>query len=199
MAAPLSQLGHLLAYLVRYWPSGWSHESFGTHAYFPTMAGTSAGLLGLVVLATLAVVGLARLLVGRRHSSRRRTRGAALADLVAVLLPLQLAIFVTQETTELVLAGQLHSLADVPILWGLAGQVPVAGLAALFLHWASIAVERAIDRLNVWLDVVVASPRLTPPSPQLAQVLGLAATADGPTAGLERGPPPRLSLRLTAR
>lgn len=59
------------------------------------VARTSAGFLGLVLLAAIAVVGLGRLLEGRRSPGRQRVRGAVLADLVAVLLPLQLAIFIT--------------------------------------------------------------------------------------------------------
>jgi hypothetical protein len=189
LALPLSQLGHLLAYLLRYGPAGLARESFGAHTYFPSVAGTSVGLLGLLVLAAVAVVGLARLVESRRSPGRQRSPRLALAELVAVLLPLQLAIFTAQETAELALAGHLNGLGDLPLLWGLAGQVPVACLGALFLRWASVAVEDAIGRLHFWLDLAVApAPLLARPAVAPLPVLG-PLSADGRMAGRKRGPP----------
>ena len=189
MAVPLSQLGHVLAYIARYGLAGSFHESYGAHAYFPSIAKASAGLVGLLLLVAVALVGLARLVGSRRVTGQRRAQAAALPELVAVLVPLQLAIFIAQETIELLAAGRLTGLGDVPFLWGLAGQLPVALLAALFLRWASIAVERAIDRLRFWLDLVVPPPTMAAPvAAATAPVVSLAG-ADRSMAGRKRGPP----------
>ena len=192
MAVPLSQLGHVLSYLVRYGLGGSFHESYGAHGYFPSIAKASAGLVGLLVLVAVALVGLARLVGSTRITDQRRAQAAALSELVAVLLPLQLAIFIAQETIELLVAGRLTSLGDVPFLWGLAGQLPVALLAALFLRWGSIAVERAIDRLRFWLDLVVAPPTLAATVAAVPAPVVSLAGADRSMAGRKRGPP-RLS------
>ena len=120
MAVPLSQLGHLLVYFMRYGPANSLQESYGAHAYFPSVAKASAGLLGLLVLVAVILVGLARLVGRRRIAGQRQVPAAALPELVAVLLPLQLAIFIGQETIELLATGRLTSLEDVPLLWGLA-------------------------------------------------------------------------------
>jgi hypothetical protein len=192
MAVPLSQLGHLLVYLIRYGPAASFQESYGAHAYFPSVAKASAGLLGLLVLTAVALVGLARLVGSKRAAGQRQAPAASLGELVAVLMPLQLAIFIGQETIELLAAGGLTGLGDVPLLWGLAGQLPLAFLAALFLRWASIAVERAIDRLRFWLDVVAAPPTLAAPVAAAPVPVVSLAGADRSMAGRMRGPP-RLS------
>jgi hypothetical protein len=190
LSVPLSQLGHLVAYLLRYGPSAWSQQTVGVHAYFPSVAKTSATALGVVALGALAVVGVARLVEGVRSPGGRRPSRAPLLTLLAVLLPLQLAIFTTQETTEAVLAGHLHGFGDVPLLWGLAGQAPVACLAALFLAWASIAIDEAIHGFRVWLDRVVAPP----PLPVLvagttSSGRNLGTPFDSSTTCPKRGPP----------
>lgn len=192
MAVPLSQLGHLLVYFMRYGPANSLQESYGAHAYFPSVAKASAGLLGLLVLVAVVLIGLARLVGRRRIAGQRQVPAAALPELVAVLLPLQLAIFIGQETIELLATGRLTSLEDVPLLWGLAGQLPVALLAAIFLRWASIAVERAIDRLSFWLDLVAAPPTLTASVAAAPVPVVILAGADRSMAGRKRGPP-RLS------
>lgn len=189
LAGPLSQLGHLLAYLVRYGSASWPEQSLGAHAYFPAVAKISAGLTGLLVLGAVAAVGLARLVHARRSPSREREVGAPVADLLAILLPLQLAVFVVQESGELLIAGQLHGLTDLPLMWGIAGQLPVALLAAVFLHWGSITVARAMRRLSLWLEPVAGPPPLAVPTGgHLALAAGLPAQAD-PLASRRRGPP----------
>lgn len=189
---PLSQLGHILGYVFHYGPASWPRQGLGAHAYFPVVAKTSAGLVGLLVLATLAAIGLARLLRARRSAPGTLPRPAPLGELIAVLVPLQVAIFVAQETVELTLAGQLNGVGDVPILWGLAGQLPVACLAALFLHWGSIAVPSAMRRLSLWLEPIAAAP----PLPALvaapaAHALPLATSVERSMARRKRGPPLR--------
>jgi hypothetical protein len=189
VTVPLSQLGHMLAYVLHYGAAAWPRQSFGDHAYFPLVVKTSAGLVGLLVLAALATVGLARLMRARRSAdvTPRSVRGR---DLLVLLLPLQLAIFTTQEAVELTLAGQLHSLSDVPLLWGLAGQLPVACLAAVFLRWGAVAVPRAIHRLTLWLELAAEPPPLATlvPAPS-AGAVGPHPTGAGPMAGRKRGPP----------
>jgi hypothetical protein len=190
MTGPLSQLGHLLAYLLHYGGAARPRQSMGAHAYFPLVAKTSAGAAGLLVLGALAAAGVAALLRARRATPAERAPGIPVLRLLAVLLPLQLAIFTMQEAAELTATGQLRSLADLPLLWGLAGQVPVACLAAVFLHWASIAVTRAARGLSMALAAasgpaplvaLVAAPPVPAPAP--------AAPAAGPMAGRKRGPP----------
>lgn len=190
MTGPLSQLGHMLAYLLHYGGAAWPRQAIGAHAYFPVVAKTSAAAVGLLVLGALAAAGTARLFQARRAAPDQRGPGIPLLRLLAVLLPMQLAIFTIQEAAELTLTGQLRGLGDVPLLWGLAGQLPVACLAALFLHWGSIAVARAVRGLSTALAAIGQAPPLavatSAPPPHDPRPT---APSDGPMAGRKRGPP----------
>jgi hypothetical protein len=93
-------------------------------------------------------------MVGVRND-RMPTGGMPLLPLLLVLVAAQLALFSGQELAETALAG-LPSPAPGTILgWGIAGQLPVALLAALGLRWLSARVERAVRRLRATRPVAV--------------------------------------------
>src|SRR5260221_3142334 len=64
LALPMSQLGHLLAYAVRFGPDAAARQSTGAHTYFPALlqAGTTA--LAAALLAVLLPLGVGRFMVG---------------------------------------------------------------------------------------------------------------------------------------
>jgi hypothetical protein len=66
-----SQAGHLLAYQLRFGAAAQQVQSSGAHAYFPLLARTSLGIMAAVLLASLFLIGLARVLT--RRSSVRAT------------------------------------------------------------------------------------------------------------------------------
>lgn len=134
LALPLSQLGHSLASLLR---SGSPLPADARHAYFGLGLEVSATLLGAALLACLLAVAVARRLGG----SPRPRRAWPLAWIFLGLAALQLEIYLVQEMLE----GA--SSIDVAVR-GLAGQLPVAALAALALHWLSARVGPAVCRLR---------------------------------------------------
>src|SRR5260370_17967018 len=64
-----SQAGHLLAYQIRFGASAQQIQSTGAHAYFPLVAKTALGAAAAALIGALLVVGLARILGGRRIRS----------------------------------------------------------------------------------------------------------------------------------
>ncbi|HXJ47835.1 MAG TPA: hypothetical protein VNF91_01585, partial [Candidatus Acidoferrum sp.] len=65
----LSQLGHLLVYQLRFGLGSQAVQSSGAHSYFPVFAKTSLGLVAGALLASLLVVGAARIAAGVRGRS----------------------------------------------------------------------------------------------------------------------------------
>ena len=154
-----SQAGHLLTYQLRFGAAAQQFQSTGAHGYFPVVAKTALGTAAAALIAGLVLVGLARILSGRRVRSNSEP---SYVSVLAILFSLQLATFAVQEITEALVAGSsVMSAADL-LLWGTLGQLPVAVVAASALRWLSARVESAVGLLR---DAVrVALP--TQPTPQ---------------------------------
>jgi hypothetical protein len=150
-----SQAGHLLAYALLYGPVAGRVQSTGVHSYFPTFVKTAFGLAAAFVLLSMVVVGLARLLAGRRLES---SSAPSYVRLLAILFCVQLTFFVVQESVEMA-AGAPVTSAPALLLWGSLGQLPVAVLAALALRWIAVRVGPAIASL---LQPITAVYRLAP-------------------------------------
>jgi hypothetical protein len=138
-----SQAGHLLAYALLYGPVAGRMQSTGAHSYFPTFVKTAFGLAAAFVLLSMVVIGLARLLAGRRLES---SSSPSYLRLLAMLFCLQLTFFVVQESVEIA-AGAPATSAPALLLWGSLGQLPVAVVAALALRWIAVRVAPAIASL----------------------------------------------------
>ena len=187
-AAPLSQLGHQLAYLLHYGQAAGAQQGSGVHAYFPSLLQAGATALGAALLAGLLVVALARLMIGIRND-RVPSGGVPVLPLLLLLLGVQLAVYCGQELLEFRLAGLTAPASGLILGWGLAGQLPVAALAALGLSWLTAGVVRAVQRLRVSRPVAVLprQEQSLPPAwrPNAAPTLVQAA----PAALRKRGPP----------
>jgi hypothetical protein len=187
LALPMSQLGHLLAYCLRFGPDAVVRQSTGAHAYFPGLFQAGVAATGAALLALLLLVGLARFMVGLRDD-RLPSGGWPLAPLLLTMLLLQLAIFTGQELAEASLSGLRAAPAEQLLGWGMAGQLPVALLAALGLSWISARVRRAVARLKRSRALILRPHQGSEPTAWFAadlRPLRLAA----PAALLNRGPP----------
>ncbi|HEV2954337.1 MAG TPA: hypothetical protein VG015_09615 [Candidatus Dormibacteraeota bacterium] len=192
-ALPLAELGHLATYWLRFGSSAMSLQSQGAHAYFPAIAKLSLALVGAGILACAVALGLGRALLGRT-SAWRSTPGLPLGPLLWVLLTIQVEIYLVQEVWEVNASGHLLTmpLLASALAWGLAGQAPVALIAALAVHWLSIHLDPIFARLRkcgrtaIW------------PGPVIQIALRDQYAWDGPAfetvVGIltRRGPPPSL-------
>lgn len=156
LAVVAAQAGHLLAYQLRFGPAAQHVQSTGAHVYLPTAAKTVIGLAAAAMLGALLLVGVARLMAGRRI---HRDATPSYLRVVAALFTLQLAFFVTQETCEALLSGVSTGSASDLVLWGSLGQLPAAAVAALAARWLMARLRPAIEAIGtlqaVWqLDVV---------------------------------------------
>jgi hypothetical protein len=181
LALPMSQLGHALAYLLHRLPS-----DSGVHAYFPNLLAGIEWTLAGSVLGVLVVVALARTL---NPGLRASGRPVAILPVLMALLTAQLLVFVVQETVELASVGQAPTAAL--LAWGVAGQAPVALLAALAIRWLSQRLEPALRALALTLASSAPATRLRAARFRPGTAVGTvsAAFAAEPTP---RGPPPRL-------
>jgi hypothetical protein len=188
VALPMSQFGHLIAYWLRFGPEAIARQSSGAHAYFPAVVQTSAALAGGVLLGVLLLVGLGRMMVGLRND-RMREGGWPLLPLLALLLAFQLAIYAEQELAETSIRGLSAPGPGALLGWGLAGQLPVAALAALAVSWLSGRVRAGVRRIRRARPLVIL-PREARPRPA-AWALAHAERAPSSVAvtGANRGPP----------
>jgi hypothetical protein len=186
--ALLAQAGHLIAYQLEFGGAAQTVQSQGAHAYFPGLAKSSLGVVAVALLASLLLVGVARLLPGR--PAVITSAGPSYVSLLSILFTTQLVCFMAQETIESLSAGDaVPSLLNL-IFLGSAGQLPVAAVAALALKWLAVRVEVALLTLGAELAVRVASVApvsLLVPRPELVLVPALAECC--PTAYIKRGPP----------
>jgi hypothetical protein len=190
-----SQAGHLLAYQLRFGAAAQHVQSAGAHSYFPLLAKTALGIVAVGLLGALLVVGLARILGGRRIETASRP---SYIGLLARLFTIQLALFGIQEVVEATVAGATAASAADLLLWGTLGQLPIAALAALALGWLSARVESAVGAIR---EAVGATATFVP----LRAPLAVAANAAAGCALLmsrmvgsslaKRGPPS--SIRVT--
>jgi hypothetical protein len=187
-AALLAQAGHLIAYQLEFGAAAQAVQSQGAHAYFPGLAKTGLGVVAAAILASLLLVGIARLLPGREAVVVGR--GPSYLSLLSILFTTQLVCFIAQETVESVTAGQAVPSVLNLIFLGSAGQLPVAILAALALKWLAVRLDAALLTLRAELAVrveSVAPASLLVPRPELVSVSALAEIC--PTAYIKRGPP----------
>ncbi|MFI5268781.1 MAG: hypothetical protein ACHQ7M_15510 [Chloroflexota bacterium] len=184
-----SQAGHLLAFQLIFGSAAQHLQSTGSHAYFPLLAKTALGAIAAAVLLGMFVIGLSRVLSGRKRVAHTSDR--SFVQLVAALFTIQLACFVAQEVVEGIVSGSGSASAPYLLLWGTLGQLPVAAVAAIGLRWLWTRFEAAVEDLRAVLTAVRA-PRIpalitvrawpAPNSPVLrTQLVG------GPQS--KRGPP----------
>jgi hypothetical protein len=153
-----SQAGHLIAYQLRFGATAQQVQSSGAHAYFPVLAKTSLGLVAAVLLASLFLIGLARVLTGRLSS--QSSAGPSYLSLLAILFTVQLACYVGQEVGEALLAGLPVDSAPHLVLWGTLGQLPVAAVGAMALGWLARRYVAAVDDLRAVLAARPSYPTL---------------------------------------
>ncbi len=190
-----SQAGHLLAYQIRFGASAQQIQSTGAHAYFPLVAKTAVGAAAAALIGALLVVGLARILGGRRIPS---TTEPSYVSVLAFLFSIQLAAFVAQEIAEAIVVGSTMRSAPDLMLWGTLGQLPIAAIAALAFRWLSARVEAAVGVLLDVVGAIVPSP-LPPPLPILSYAASDQALLTSRIAWSDlakRGPPS--SLRISS-
>jgi hypothetical protein len=152
LAVLLSQLGHLLVYELQFGSAAQAVQSTGAHAYFPTLAKTSLGLAAAAVLASLLVIGAARLVTGGRM--RAVGGGPSYVSLLGALFTIQIVAFGLQETAESMAAGIAIATAPHLLLIGSLGQLPVALIAALALKWLLVRFESAVIDLRIALRTI---------------------------------------------
>lgn len=193
-----SQLGHAVAYFLKYGLGAASTETTGVHTYFPALSATLGALVGGALMATFILLAAVRLVDGVPLGCRRQ-RTARAFDILPTLFVAQLAIFVGQEMIEtLVAGGPIPSVIEL-LFWGAIGQLPAALLSAFVLSWLSARIEAA------WTCLVAAAARIIPgpalparePTQGPEPVLSLALAATFPPAFLKRGPPLRVPLALS--
>jgi hypothetical protein len=154
-----SQAGHLIAYQIRFGAAAQQIQSSGAHAYFPMVAKTALGAAAAALIGALVLVGLARILGGRRM---RSTTEPSYVSVLAFLFSIQLAAFAAQEIAEAVVAGSTMRSAPDLMLWGTLGQLPIAAIGALAFRWLSARVVAAVGVLRDVVGAIVPLP-LSPP------------------------------------
>jgi hypothetical protein len=148
-----SQAGHLLAYQVRFGAGAQQIQSSGAHAYFPLVAKTALGAAAAALIGALLLVGLARVLSGRRIMSASEP---SYVSLLAFLFSIQLAAFVAQEVAEALIAGNRVPSAPDLMLWGTLGQLPIAVIGALAFRWLSARIEVAVGLIRDMVRATIA-------------------------------------------
>ena len=191
-----SQAGHLLAYQLRFGGAAHQIQSTGVHTYFPLVAKTALGAVAAGLIAGLLLVGLARLLRGRRVRSDSEP---SFISLLAILFSLQLATFAAQEIVEGLVGGTSLMSAPDLLLWGTLGQLPVALTAASALRWLSARVESAVGLIRDVVRAALRKARATSPAATPAHAAPDLALLISRVAGsslAKRGPPS--SLRISS-
>jgi hypothetical protein len=150
LALVASQAGHLVAYQLRYGEAAYRLQASGAHLYFPAIVKAGLGLAAVGMLVALALVGFARLAAGRPI---RGDDAPPFVRLLAILFSLQLTFFVVQEVLESAVTGGTAGSPAVLLLWGTAGQLPVAVVGALALRWLLVRVAPALDQLSLRVDL----------------------------------------------
>ena len=184
----LSQLGHLLVYQLRFGLGSQAVQSSGAHSYFPVFAKTSLGLAAAALLASLLVIGAARIAAGGRGQSSM-AGGPSYVSLLGALFTVQLVFFALQETAEAIAAGTALATAPQLLLIGSVGQLPVALLAALALKWLLVRFDSAVAELRAALRPVrmpVARPEV---AISLVTQLDLVLKSVAGASLAKRGPP----------
>lgn len=188
MAVAGAQAGHLLAYQLRFGPAAEQIQATGPHAYFPAFAKTAIGLAALALIGALLVVAVARL--AARGRAARRISGPSFIAVLAALFTIQLAWFMAQELAEALIAGVPPAGAEVLLLWGMAGQLPVAVAGAAALVWLGERFEAAIAVLGSVIEAELTLPVSVPLALQPVLIDRAVATAHATRSRIvKRGPP----------
>ena len=140
-----AQAGHVLAYQLRFGGAAPQVQSSGAHAYFPALAKSGIGLAAAGLLGALLILGLARVVGGRRAEV---VSAPSYVRLLAALFTIQLAFFAGQETVESLVAGTRSLSVAVLLLWGTVGQLPIAAVSAIALRWLLTRLRPAIALLR---------------------------------------------------
>jgi len=192
-----SQAGHLLAYQLRFGAAAQHVQSAGAHSYFPLLAKTALGTVAVALLGALLVVGLARILGGRRIETASRP---SYIGLLARLFTIQLALFGIQEVVEAMVAGVTAGSAADLLLWGTLGQLPIAAIAALAGGWLSARVESAVGAIREAIGAAAVVTPLPAPVANLANAAPDRALLMSCVAGsslAKRGPPSSIRVSPT--
>jgi hypothetical protein len=191
-----SQAGHLLAYQMRFGAAAQQIQSSGTHAYFPLVAKTALGVASAALIGGLLLVGLARILSGRRA---RSVSEPSFISLLAVLFSIQLAAFASQEVVESLIAGSTVGSAPDLLLWGALGQLPIAVIAAVGLRWVGVRVEAAVGAIREIVNTTMPGPMAAAPVAIRAYAVQDRALLMARVAGtsLARRGPPSSSFRIS--
>ena len=144
-AAIGSQAGHLLAYQLRFGHAAMQLQSSGAHGYFLALAKTGLGIAAVAFLGLLLLLGAGRVVSGRRLPSDGE---APFLRTLAAVYTIQLACFVVQETVEAMAGSGGPGSASSLVLWGAAGQLPVALAVTIALRWLGARVRPAVDAVR---------------------------------------------------
>jgi hypothetical protein len=163
LAPPLAEVGHALAYLMRYGPIGLRLETEGVHAYLPAVLRSSALLIGMSVLLLLVIAAGGRILIGRGFGLRRRYH--RWIDLALVFGCIQIATYIAQESLEALAGHQPYTFGLLAIIvgWGLVGQLPVATLATVTAVLGAAALEVSLEGFRSALEPAQRYPSPIPP------------------------------------
>jgi hypothetical protein len=186
-AIPSAQVGHYLAYWLRLGPAAVGVQAQAEHAYYLSTLQVALAIAGGAVLLVLVIASIARALNGLRRDEGAAPRWS-LPALVGLLLVVQLSVFFTQEVAEALAAGFGPPDAMSLLVWGLAGQAPVALAAGVALRIMSATAVGAIHRLRR-RHRLPRPPASLAPRPVGGAAVALALVATPPVALLRRGPP----------
>jgi hypothetical protein len=183
-----SQAGHLIAYQLRFGHSAMQLQSSGAHEYFLASAKIGLGLAALGLLGVLLLVGLGRVMSGRRLAA---DAPAPFVRTLAAVYTIQLACYVVQETAEGMAGSGGPGSASSLMLWGAIGQLPVALAVTIALRWLGARVSPALEAVGrvaatIALQELVCA--VSEPRRRLATVE--AASCDVLAAGFSRRGPP---------
>lgn len=178
-------VGHWLAYVVAF-------PSAAVRQHVLQDAGHSYWLNAIRVAVVMVVAGLA-VVVGRhaRGGGRGRARGhpqdETFASLSRQLAVVQVTAFTAMEVVERLASGTplSHALDHQVFVLGVAAQVVVASIGALFLLWFGRAAASLAEALRRDAPVRPGAPALRPRSAAPRPVHALVGAAG------VRGPPPR--------
>ncbi len=182
-----SQAGHLIAYRLRFGDAAMQVQSTGAHEYFLSSAKTGLGIAALAVVGLLLVVGAGRVASGRRLGA---DAAAPFVRTLATVYTIQLACYVVQETIEAMAGGGQVGSAPALMLWGAAGQLPVAFAVTIALRWLGARVRPALAAIRLAGTPVMQEIACSIPLPGLRVVRVAVASRDVLAAGFSRRGPP---------
>src|SRR5258708_15143929 len=187
LGAVAAPAGQLRTYQLLLGAGAQQVQSSGAHAYFPTVIKTALGAAAAITLASLFLVGLARILVGRIQ----RGDAPSFLKLLAALFTIQLAVFVAQESAESALSRVPGTSVDGLLLLRTLGQLPVAALAAFALRFLLVEVVPALAELRLYLAVPQQLLRLVAPLTPLplSEAADLLRSRLATSSIRKRGPP----------